>query len=605
MRRKNVSQKPRRSKMVSFPAPVGGWVSNQNLANPSANAPQGAYQLTNFFPTATGAELRGGSILHATLGATTDYVKSFLKYKNGSDQRLFAAIDTAIYDITTVANPLVSPTPAVTGLTSGQWSSTQFATSGGVFLVAVNGADDMRLYDGTTFYPIDNNDLYSLSFDAQTSPFVIGGTLTGATSGAAGVIVAVQSNGTSGSVIIQDPTGAFVDNETINGSTGGSAKANGIDVQIFVGVDGVDTNKLNYVWSFKNRLFFVEENSLNAWYFPVDQVGGTATLFPLGGVFKLGGYLLFGLSWSVAAGDGLQDGCIFISSEGEIAVYQGTNPSIAADWQAVGVYQMGRPLGPNAFYKLGGDVIVATDIGFVPLSKAVSIDTASLAQASLSYMIETAWNEEVRNRRSLPWQCAVWPERQMVIMALPTVNNLTPRMFAMNANTYKWADFTNWDARSVVVFNGRMFYGGRNGRVIETYASGLDQASTYTGIYVPLFDDLNSPASLKIPELARPVLRSTRDVETGLSIQFDYAVTLPPPPASVPILVGGVWDLGIWDSSKWGTDVVKQIQQQWESVNGTGYALAPALQITSGSIIPLDTEIVRIDMTYTTAEIVT
>lgn len=605
MRRKNVPQRPRKSSMVSFPAPVGGWVSNQNLANPSANAPQGAYQLTNFFPTATGAELRGGSILHATLGATVDYVLSFLKFKDGSLQKLFGATEDAIYDITTVADPDVSPTPVVSGLTGGIWSSTQFATTGGVFLVAVNGEDDMRLYDGTSFYPISDEDLFSLAFDAQTAPFVVGGTLTGGTSAATGKIVAVQSNGTSGSVVLETISGVFVDNETITGSTGGSATSNGIAVQVFVGVDGVETRDLSYVWSFKNRLFFVEKDTQNAWYFPVDQLGGTATIFPLGGVFKLGGSLLFGLSWSVAAGDGLQDACIFISTEGEIAVYQGTNPSSAADWQAVGVYQMGKPLGQNAFYKLGGDVIVATDIGFVPLSKAVSIDPAALAQSSLSYMIETAWNEEVLSRRSLPWQCAVWPERQMVVMALPTVNNLMPRMFAMNANTYKWADFSNWDARSVVVFNGRMFYGTTGGRVIETYASGLDIDATYTGVYVPLFDDLRTPASLKIPKLARPVLRSTRDVSTGLSVQFDYMVDLPAAPSSAVVAAGNEWGIGVWGQSQWGAATVKTIQQEWESVSGSGYALAPALQITSGSIIPLATEIVRIDMTYTTAEIVT
>lgn len=605
MRRKNVPQRRRKSSMVSFPAPVGGWVSNQNLANPSANAPQGAYQLTNFFPTATGAELRGGSILHATLGATSDYVKSFLKYKSGSFQKLFAAIDTAIYDVTNIADPEVSPAPVVSGLTGGQWSSTQFATTGGVFMVAVNGEDDMRLYDGVSFYPISDQDLYSISFDAQTAPFVLNGNLVGASSGAVGKIVAIQSNGTSGALIMEDPTGAFVDNEIITGSLGGSATANGIDVQVFVGVDGVETSDLNYVWGFKNRLFFVEQNSLNAWYFPTDQVGGTATIFPLGGVFKLGGSLMFGLSWSVAAGDGLQDACLFISSEGEIAVYQGTNPSSAADWQLVGVYQMGRPLGSNAFYKLGGDVIVATDIGFVPLSKAVSIDTASLAQASLSYMIETAWNDEVLARRSLPWQCAVWPERQMIVMALPTLNGLPARMFAMNANTYKWCDFTSWDARCVAVFDGRMFYGTTGGRVVETYASGLDMGDTYTGVYVPLFDDFGSPASLKIPQLARPVLRSNKEITPSVCMQFDYVVDLQAAPPAYPVEEGSQWGVGIWGQSQWSAETVKLIHQEWESVGGSGYAMSPSLQVTSGSIIPLDTEIIRIDMTYVTAEIVT
>lgn len=46
---------------------------------------------------------------------------------------------------------------------------------------------------------------------------------------------------------------------------------------------------LNYVWVYKNRLFFVEKDSLNAWYLPVDSIGGAAEKFPLGGVFTRGG----------------------------------------------------------------------------------------------------------------------------------------------------------------------------------------------------------------------------------------------------------------------------------------------------------------------------
>ena len=62
--------KRRTSQLYSFPAPKGGWIANQNISRPDP-AVQGAWQLTNFFPTATGAELRGGSLLYATLGDTT------------------------------------------------------------------------------------------------------------------------------------------------------------------------------------------------------------------------------------------------------------------------------------------------------------------------------------------------------------------------------------------------------------------------------------------------------------------------------------------------------------------------------------------------------
>ncbi|MFK5282932.1 hypothetical protein ACI3PL_25530, partial [Lacticaseibacillus paracasei] len=60
---------------------------------------------------------------------------------------------------------------------------------------------------------------------------------------------------------------------------------------------------------------------------------------------------------SMDAGDGLDDKCVFVSSEGEVAVYEGTNPGSAADWRKAGVYQITRPLGQNAKVSAGGDLL--------------------------------------------------------------------------------------------------------------------------------------------------------------------------------------------------------------------------------------------------------
>jgi hypothetical protein len=46
------------------------------------------------------------------------------------------------------------------------------------------------------------------------------------------------------------------------------------------------------------------------------------------------------------------------------------------------------------------------------------------------------------------------------------------------------------------------------------------------------------------------------------------------------------------------------MQMQWHSVGGTGYALAPSLQVTSGATVPLDVEIIKSDVTYQVAQIV-
>jgi hypothetical protein len=242
-------------------------------------------------------------------------------------------------------------------------------------------------------------------------------------------------------------------------------------------------------------------------------------------VFTRGGALLFGASWSLDSGGGLSEQCVFVSTEGEVAVYQGANPGDAANWSKVGVYRIGKPRGPKAFIRAGGDLVIATDIGFVPLSVAVQRDIAALSPSAISYSIEEAWNDAVRDRSSSSWHCEVWPTKQMVLVVLPTPASTQARMFVANARTGAWALFTGWNGSCVALFGDRMFFGSTGGRIIECEVTGTDQGSPYTATVVPLFDPLKSPASLKMGLLAQSVLRAPIDINVSLSLQADYEIS--------------------------------------------------------------------------------
>jgi len=548
--------KPRTSRLFSFPAPIGGWTANRNLAQPNANqAPPGAAVLENWFPTATGAIMRRGSGLYATLGDESLPVTSIFSYKNGAVETLFSSTASAIYDISVILTPfnyalatdeddlLVTDggdnfgesstvgLEVMTGLSGGEWIVTQFSNGGGVFLRGVNGADTPFVYDGTTF---------------DTTPaitFAVGDTTT--------------------------------------------------------------ADELSYVWSHKNRLWFIKAESLDAYYLPVDSIGGEAAVFPMGAVFNRGGSLLFGASWSIEAGDGLAAKCIMVTTEGEVAVYNGDDPTDAANWQIVGVYRVGRPLGKSAHIRAGGDLVIATDVGFVPLSQAIQRDYAALSPAAVSFPIETAWNDAVARRSGAEWKCEVWPTNQMVVVAPPTVAETSAEVYVANSRTGAWAKYTGWDATCLEVFKERMFFGSQDGRVVEANITGLDEGAAYTARYLPLFDDLKSPGSLKIADLARATIRSSIPVRDQVSVQFDYQTQLPTPPDATLVLSSSTWGDATWGESVWGETTTPTTQESWRSVGGSGYTLAPAVQVTSGANVPLDAEIVRVDVTFSTADIVT
>lgn len=626
MRTAAVPNKPRIAKTKSFPAPMGGWIKNVNLATPDARLPNGqrvngAAMLENWFPTATGIRMRGGSEAYAQLEGGDD-ITALFTYVNGNNRSMFTATADSIFDISNSAFSLLvddvgdslvtdlgdflvdsSLAATISGLSGGDWSSVQFATTGGVFLDLVNGADKKLIYDGTNFYPVGTTDLVALNYDAESAAFTEGATLTGGTSGATGIIVKVIDNGTTGTLWLDGvASGPFQNNETITDSATGSATADGTETTLFGKVDGIDPANLSHNWVYKNRLFYVEKNSLNAWYLAVDSITGTATKLPLGGVFTLGGSLLFGASWSIESGDGLSEQCVFFTTEGEVAAFTGTNPSDASAWSKVGVYRIGKPKGTKAFIRGGGDLIIATDIGFIPLSVAVQRDIAALSPSAISYPIEIAWNEAIADRTD-DWNCIVWPTKQMVIVALPTTGSEQAQMLVANARTGAWCLFTGQDATCMVVFGDRLFYGSKDGLVVEMEVTGADQGIPYTATVIPLFDPLKSPASLKTGLLARSTVRAPSAVQVGLSLQADYNISLPAPPDDIAVTGSNVWGAGVWGTAVWGTAAAKQTFRDWQSVSGSGYALAVAAQVTSGSVSPPDVEYVETELTYDVGDI--
>lgn len=622
----------RQADMASFSAPIAGWVANRALSLPGGV--QGAAVLENWFPTATGAILRRGSSVYVQV-SETDSVPSIFKYVVGNVRKLFAATGTTIYDITTIVNPVgyvvgspddydigeddyaVGEPPlgdaniVWSGALGGDWHTVQFATTGGIFLIGVNGTSVGFIYDGAAFYPNIAGGVWALSYDAGTVDFTKGAVLTGGTSAATATILDIVPSGTAGvgALLLTNITGTFANDEAITDADGGSATAASDATSVVPGVTfgGLLTSAdMAFVWVYKEALWFVQKDSLSAWYMPVDQIGGTATEYPLGGEFGEGGSLLLGQSWSLNASGqgGLSEQNVFLSTEGEIVVFQGSGPSEASTWGKVGTYQIGTPMGRRAFIRAGGDLIFATTIGFVALSTAVQVDVAALSPKAVSYAIEDIWNSAVAQRGRQGWVCCLWPESQMVAIAPPR-GDYSPAFYVSNTRTGAWAPFTNWNAICMEVFNGELYFGTPDGFVMKGMIGGTDNGIPFTGTYMPLFSDEGKPSVMKVAQMARCEIKSAVDINERLFCRFDFDDIPPSPPDVEPVPVGNEWDNAIWDESLWSAERPGVITKRRHSVNGNGYRLSQGIQITSGAAVPLDAQIITVDVTYTSGDIFT
>ena len=366
---------------------------------------------------------------------------------------------------------------------------------------------------------------------------------------------------------------------------------------------GLDTSDLSYVWVYKQRIYFLQKNSMNVWYLPVDSIGGALTLLPLGGVFVRGGTLTWGQSWSLDSGGsgGLSEQCVFVTTEGEVAAYQGLFPGDSS-WAKVSSYRIGRPMGDKAFMRAGGDIVIATTVGFVSLAAASRLDYAALGQNAVSYPIEDDWADAVQTRGQDDWRVEVWPDQQMAMISPPPIVGQVPILFVVNVNTGKWCVFNNWDVRSLGLFGGAMFFGSANGTVRQAMVSGTDEGAPFTGQIVPLIEDLGQPGSLKIAKMARAIIRSAFEANPRLSGQSNYIVSLPPPPSLGTPPAGAEWGVGLWGEALWGASRTAIVTADWVPVGAAGHDISIGVQVTSGAVSPVDAELVRIDVLFDAGE---
>jgi hypothetical protein len=500
--------------------PMRGLVTAEALA---AARPGGALRLENWFPTKTGARLRGGSAKYATI--STGPVLRMFTYKSGSLEKFFASDATKVFDVTSVADPAAIPSPAISGQTSGYYSTAQMATAGGDFLSICNGTDTPRYFDGTAW---------------------AAHTLTGYATPAA----------------------------------------------------------FNFNFTFLNRLWFIPKDSRSVYYLGVDAINGALTEFSLNGVFQEGGFLVGAYPWSRDSGSGLDDNLVFVSSTGEVAVYQGDNPSVAAQWQKVGIYQITPPLGPNAIMRAGGDLLLAVEAGIVPLSKAVETDVAGLSLASTTAKIEPDWKVDVVARKTLPWEIVKWPINNMAIVSLPIANaGLERACWVVNLETGGWAKFTGWDTRCIAHYDGYGYFGTNDGTIHRMEVGGSDDGIPYVCTYIGLPDHLKEPGVHKVLHSVRSVFRASTPFKAKVSASVGYNIQIPQPPASVADFATYEWDSGLWDQATWDSAGALVTKSIWASVGRSGFVISPQVQVTCATGPFPRVELIASDVIYETGNV--
>ena len=486
-----------KSRAVSktLPAPVGGWNARDSIAEMDE---KDAVILTNFFPSTTSVNLRGGFSKWST--GYPSYVETVIAYSGSTTNKLFGISDGKVYDAS--AGGAIGAA-ALSGLTNSRWQYVNITTAGGSFIEMCNGADAVYTFDGTNWA------------DRSAS------------------------------------------------------------------ITGVTSSTLININLHKNRIWFIQSGTLKAWYLPVQSITGAASAFDLSAFCPHGGYLMAMATWTIDAGYGVDDMAVFVTSNGDVLVYRGTDPSSASTWALVGVFWIGSPIGRRCFVKYAGDLLLITYDGIVPLSGALQSSRLN-PKVALTDKIQNATGTAVQNYgANFGWQVIPFPKQEALILNVPVSTNANQQQYVMNTITGAWCNFTGWQANCFELYENSLYFGGPDyiAKAWDTYAD-AGQAIPTMGLQA--FNHFGSPAQLKRFTMMRPTFYASSAPAVSGQINVDYDQSAATATLASVSSTGGLWDAGVWDTATWGAGL--QLSRQWQSAAGVGYCGAPNVATNTSTI---------------------
>jgi len=504
---------------TSTPAPIGGM----NTREPEASMqPIFATVLENFWPQERFVGIRGGAEDHRPVPGV---VRQLCGWNGATGRELWAFTDAGAYNVTTAG----AVAPALgQAFTNGDMVLTNYATSGGSFMVGVNGVDNYFHYRSPTWTSI----------------------------------------------------------ATFNVTNGTPAET-------------IATNKFSFVAAHQRALFFIEKDSMNFYFLPVDSVSGDVRRFPLGGLFRSGGKLVAMGSWTFDGADGPDDMAVFITSEGQAAVYKGTDPNNASAWSLRGVFEIGQPLGKTPLRKLGGDLLVLTSYGLTSLTKLLKEGQTSskttLTDVIASYFQEVSQGVEA----SSDWRLIISPKLNLLMINVPGTAFRDRQQLAMNLVTGAWTVFKGWNSTCWELQNGQL-YSGIGSKVARMWTASGDFGQRIACYARCAWTYLSPRARTKQVNLIRFITRIGGQLNISAGLDTDFRISNIYYPLNLTSYPISRFDTAVWGTATWGA--LEAMQTDWLTVpSPEGFCVAPSLRVFSADAT---FQWSAIDMTYTVGSLV-
>lgn len=346
-------------------------------------------------------------------------------------------------------------------------------------------------------------------------------------------------------------------------------------------------DSFRFVMTWKNRLWFIPEDSSTAYYLPVNQFGGTVNPIYFGSQFRYGGSLAGLYSWTGDGGIGVDDHLVAVSTGGNVVVYKGSDPAFAETFGVVGVWFIGQvPPGRRLATDFGGDLFILSRLGCVPMSRLVAGPTVADPNTYVTVKVNNLFNALMTERGHLEgWALKLHPADNLLVINVPATPDKVQQQMVMSLANKGWAQHVGVPMMCMESWKGTLYFGTESGTVCvnDGYCDGtaLDGSGSYAidCSILTAYNALGSARKKRIHSI-KPYF-STDGTNPGYRVQAHYDFDLSPIGVlpTTPTPPSSAWGTGLWGTALWGSGT--GTESKLKGSTGMGTSVAFILRMTT------------------------
>lgn len=436
--------------------------------------------------------------------------------------------------------------------------------------------------------PVEYSSEFSSEFTSPSAPLFTGpvqtlaeynaGAVRKFIAGGSGALFDISSGGFSGAPL---KTGFTSDKWQTESFLSRMFLCNGSDnAQVYDGTSFADAaftgaalNTLIGVVQYQQRLFFLQLNSTQFFFAPLNSISGALGAYDLAVFAPKGGNIIAATTFSHDGGDGVQDMIVFIMSSGDALIFFGNDPADAAAWQLVGRYRISPPVSPRAVCRYGAEAFITTYDDHVPLQQQlVALKLGQLPPRSkVSAAVQAA---VTANISAFGWQALYYPRGRFLIFNIPNPDGtFSQHICNTGQSELPWCRFINQNAFCWGLFKDALYFGSAGGIIYQADTGNIDGTGAIFASAQQAWNTFDSPMRKRVTA-TRPLVDTVGSAGLSFAIGFDYGEINVTNPISVSS-ESSPWDTSPWDTSPWSAE--SAVTTQWRLSGGAGVAVSVRL----------------------------